>query len=88
MKAQLLNNEQSLAILQNNLRGEVITAPFNGMVRSVNVQLSNKVQPGTLICQITPTDTASVKVQIFSSRHIELGTDVSLYDNEGNLISA
>lgn len=87
VKMQLLGSEQSLAILQNNLRGEVLIAPFNGVVRSVNVQLSNKVQPGALVCQITPTDTASVKVQIFSSSQIELGSDIALYDNDGNLIS-
>ncbi len=87
-QSQLLNNQQSLELLQNSLQGETLYSPFDGIVKSVNVQMSNKVTAGALVCQITPTEVESVKIQIFSSDKIPYGTDIYFYDQKDVLIAS
>ena len=83
-----MTNQQSLSLLQNNLQGETLVAPFDGIVRSVNAQLSNKVNAGSLICQISPLQADGLKIQLFSSSEIPLGTPALFYDNNNTFLGS
>lgn len=86
IKGQLLNTQQSLSMLSNSLKGEKLYAPVDGVIRSVNVQLSNRVQAGALVCQISPAGANTLKIQIFTSTPLSDETVVYFYDQKNTLL--
>lgn len=85
-KGQLLSTQQSLATLSNSLKGEKLYAPVDGIVRSVNVQLSNRVTAGALVCQISPAGADTLKIQVYSSSLLSDETVVFFYDQNNTLL--
>ena len=86
IKGQLLNTQQSLSIISNSLKGEKLYAPVDGIIRSVNVQLSNRVAAGALVCQISPVGADTLKIQLYSSTPLTDETVVFFYDQNNTLL--
>lgn len=78
LENQMESIQQSLDSLSNSLEGEDVYAEVDGIVKAKLVWADNKVGPNAMICQISPSDSAGKKIQIFSANKINIGQIVKL----------
>ncbi|EKD24840.1 MAG: hypothetical protein ACD_80C00147G0014 [uncultured bacterium (gcode 4)] len=79
---QILTLKQNVATLSNSLEGEILYAGVDGVVKMRSIGEENKVVPGTLLCQITPTTPWNLSLQIFSYQQLSLWTKVHVTDEQ------
>lgn len=80
---QLLTIQQNYKTIQNNLEGESLYSPINGIVKTTSVAIGNKVGPTTPVCIIGPKDTNWLKIQFYSTEDLSVWQEVSVYiDNK------
>lgn len=76
---QLLTVQQNYKTIQNNLEGESLYSPIDGIVKMSSVSIGNKVGPTTPVCVIGPKNTDWLKIQFFSTEDLSIGQEVSVY---------
>ena len=79
MNNQKLTLQQNSAIIANNLSSETLYAGMNWIVKTKLVSEWNKLNPATIICQISPSENDTLKLQVFSSFRMPLGTIVWIF---------
>ena len=82
LDSQMQSIEQSLDSLSNSLEGEDVYAWVDGIVKAKIIWADNKVSPNAMICQISPSDSAGKKIQIFSVDKINIGQIVKLLNGD------
>jgi len=79
LDSQMQSIQQTLDSLSNNVSEEQIYAGVDGIIKTKGAGEWNKVSPNTLLCQITPSDSNSLKIQAFSSNQIKKGQKVGIF---------
>lgn len=72
LKAQITSLEQNIDMLKTYNSWETIYAWINWTVKTKIANLDNKVPSNTLICQIIPNTKGNLKIQIYSSKKLEM----------------
>lgn len=87
LRSQIASTELQYQSLSNTLNGETLFAPFDGIVKSKQVNVWNKVAVNTSICQIAPLGKGVYKIQIFSPEKISLRSYVEMIDSRDQLVA-
>ena len=82
LRNQLLTLKQNIAVLSNSLQGELLYAGVDGVIKMKAVGEDNKVAPNAMLCQILPTNSWSLSLQIFSYQQLALWGEVSISDDQ------
>ncbi len=77
---QLLGVEQNLAVLNNNLWGETLYSPIDGVVKTSSLIRWNKIWANVVVCSIWPKNVEGLKAQFFTSKELKLGSTIYIYD--------
>ncbi|MFZ2151264.1 MAG: hypothetical protein WAZ12_02765 [Candidatus Absconditicoccaceae bacterium] len=85
LQGQYLTLAQNYELLVNNLGGEVIKSPINGIIKVKQATQLNKVNPNTMLCQIVPVKDNAIKIQIFSPYKLDIGQKIIFLDGEKQL---
>ncbi len=82
LRNQLLTLKQNIAVLSNSLQGEILYAGVDGIIKMKAIGEDNKVAPNAMICQIFPTNSWSLSLQVFSYQQLSLWSEVSISNDQ------
>jgi len=77
---QLLSTQQNLQQVSNTLNGETLYSPIDGIVKTSSVVVWMKFSPTSAVCTIGPKTVDWLKIQFFSTKIIQTGQIVYIYD--------
>ncbi len=77
---QLLTVQQNYQLIANNLWGEALYSPIDGVVKSSSVVIWNRVWANVQVCSIGPKTVEGLKVQLFSAKDLTIWQEVFIYD--------
>lgn len=82
LKAQITSLEQNIDMLKTYNSWETIYAWINWTVKIKKADIDNKVSSNTLICQIIPNSKWNLKLQIYSSKKLEMNQKYEVIKNK------
>ncbi len=81
LKNQILTLQQNIASISYSLEDDVLYAWVEGVVKMKSVGEDNKVAPNTALCQIMPTHTWSMYINVFSYQRLPLWKRVGIINS-------
>ncbi len=81
----ILSEYFAIKSLEENLTKYTLTAPYNGSIQSVSIEIGSVVNPGSVVASIIRTDRLELKVpiELKDFENISIGSKVSIFP-EGN----
>lgn len=81
----ILSEYFAIKSLEENLTKYTLTAPYNGSIQSVSIEIGSVVNPGSVVASIIRTDRLELKIpiELKDFENISIGTRVSIFQ-EGN----
>lgn len=80
LKSQYLSLAANYEVLSNTLWWEIIRSPIDWIIKNKQASQLNKTNPSSPLCQIIPSISTSIKVQIFSPYKLEIWQKIVFLD--------
>ncbi len=77
----ILSEYYAIKGLEDNLKKYTLTAPYNGSIQSVSIEIGSVVNPGSVVASIIRTDRLELKVpiELKDVDNISIGTKVTMH---------